>query len=579
MSKVLILEEQTHVPQSGYDHVFSFRAAPADSFPDHYLSAAEADSLYEEVYDALSASIEAHPFASWLSHRGIDLLWCFKKSIFEQAYLAVIRYEILQRVIHKFPGGQFYLERLPKNSKGSHLSEILEGSPFKTAANIRWIGEVVPEKISREDCPPNSFLPPMLVLGDLRRQSVATCYDFQKAQGVLRHLKQDGYILLSNSQPRRMFFNALLHRASLCQIHYRPQDGIGYTKICSELIERARREPGLFAGLRFRGLEVQNLLRSKLCRVFEESLPRLLFEIDRFHDFFSAASSLKSILLDEDISPPRRALCKIARSRGVQTFVECHGVIGGKHGFVPPAADKMFVWGEAQKKKLVMWGAPEEQIIISGYSRYTAYQKMDSVAVRRSVAKKFGLDPSKKIVLLAFPPITHSWFVIFEQKMRKVIEQTLAVVAELLGSIPQMQVVLKVHPADHEKSWYRDWLKKNHPERFVIVENYDSLLLAKAADFLIVYQSTYAVDGFALGKPVISLWDDSNFFDEFKPYKVFTEVKSAKELREAILKFLNGFVPPANWQEARRACLNENGEDPDRFIASVLKNGVSLVAT
>jgi len=104
-------------------------------------------------------------------------------------------------------------------------------------------------------------------------------------------------------------------------------------------------------------------------------------------------------------------------------------------------------------------------------------------------------------------------------------------------------------------------------------------LLAKAADFLIVYQSTYAVDGFALGKPVISLWDDSNFFDEFKPYKVFTEVKSAKELREAILKFLNGFVPPANWQEARRACLNENGEDPDRFIASVLKNGVSLVAT
>ena len=156
--------------------------------------------------------------------------------------------------------------------------------------------------------------------------------------------------------------------------------------------------------------------------------------------------------------------------------------------------------------------------------------------------------------------------------MKRVIAESLAAVEGVLKERCEVHILLKLHPSEQEKSFYHEWVRaRGLSARVTIIENYDPLLLAKAADFLIVYNSTYAVDGFAMDRRVILLHDDSWFLEEFKMYRIFEYAGSPDELQAAIFKLLaKPEGKPGRWQEARRECLNEDGIDAEEYIVACL---------
>ncbi len=87
-------------------------------------------------------------------------------------------------------------------------------------------------------------------------------------------------------------------------------------------------------------------------------------QIDNFHKMFKTMPKLKTVILDEDISPDKNALCQVARQYGAKSTVICHGQLGIISGFLPLTADFIQVKYPEQKSKLIKWGLEPFRIIV-----------------------------------------------------------------------------------------------------------------------------------------------------------------------------------------------------------------------
>ena len=73
-----------------------------------------------------------------------------------------------------------------------------------------------------------------------------------------------------------------------------------------------------------------------------------------------------ALVLDEDATPLARAAVAVGRRYGAGSFVVQHGVPYCRFGFSPPVADRVLVWGESSRQRLVEWGVPAERIRLTG---------------------------------------------------------------------------------------------------------------------------------------------------------------------------------------------------------------------
>lgn len=487
------------------------------------LTHEEDTRIYDEVYTQLTTALKNLQHRSPFQYRGVDLIWCLKRELFFYAYRASLKYEILKRDNQKDSAILIHPPSFLKKKRGTSL----RSGPWKKA-------------------------------------KVVIFSDYEKTKSII-NLFQKKVVYYSNSFSPRLYLVSLIKSFPF----YQTASAGRRFETCAEMshhyIELLQHKP-LFGENAMTGdLQMEPLLRPKIEQLFKDLLPRLLFEIDEAHRFFQRASELRTALLDEDMTPFKNAFCQVARHYDVRSFVECHGALGHKIGFLPLTADHIFVWGETQKEKMIRWGCPEKQILISGCSRYGPYQKMKLKEAKKKVVKKLGLDPAKKIILFAFTPMKGiNPFSI--EKTKGIIDEALNVVEHF----PKFQFIIKVHPGDDYFPYYENW-RRHHPysNRIFVVERYDPLLLAKAADLLVVYNSTYAVDGFALRKPVICLYDTATtMIDEFRKFTVFHYVDNSESLLKTIQTLIDEpYVQPS--PEAFRSLLNE-GEDPEKIIASFL---------
>ncbi len=569
MKTVRILEEKIAIPSNGFDHVFSFPSNPADSFPHHYINQRDFDSVYDELYTKLCHVLEQNPFKTMFSHEGVYLLWCLKKELFFYIFSMVMRHETFKRVLNRNQDSKFLIT----NAQDSHqvsLANVVKESRLDNHSRISFADNSLLAKLSDQLPEPKKlFWPGVFSFGDLAHSQIATFADYERSKSVLVRLKDRKPALFLNNPSPRVIFNALKNGFPFYQSSFSSKAWRTYqqkAEVFSALLSNNR----VFENFKIREVNCEPLLNWKMNDLFVSQLPKLLFEIDQMNQFFMRAKSLKSALLDEDVDVSQNAFCQVARKFGVVTFVELHGALGEKHGFMPFTADNMFVWGNAQKEKLIGWGCNGERILVSGCSRYSAFQKMDSSDAKKKVAKDLGFDPNEKMVVLAFMPVSR-WYQYFEEHMKQTISETLRVISEFTD---QARFVIKLHPADENIDFYRACIKQNKIEdRILMVQKYNPLLLAKASDFLIIYRSTYAVDGFALDKPVICLYDeDDDLICEYRKFSVFQYSNDKSMLRQMCQNLLaKPFVRPDSWNLAKSECLNA-GVDPDEFIAAQLLN-------
>lgn len=577
MSKVLVLEESVRkIPKTdGFHHVFSFFTNQADSFPENYLSSNEEESIYNQSFDEICSDLNSSALDKSFEYRGVPLVWCFKKRIFEYLFHARLRYHIFKRLAERFPLSDFYLSRGTQTGSSLSLAKIIIASSLRKSFRLHptYSGPRLQEKETKRTAF-QLMRSPFLALGRLIGKKVVIFSDFEKSKAVVLRAGGSSCVFFSTSFAPRDVFRAIGCKSAIYQSSFKFANRGNYNSLAQSFVKEFRRRELFSSSNTQEELRKGVLMSWRVEELFERSLPQLLFDIDQMHHFFMQARLVETALLDEDVSPAKSAFCHVARQYGVTSFVECHGSLGHQIGFLPMSADQIFVWGKPQKQKLVRWGCPAERIIVSGCSRYRQWELMDAQKLKHKVAREFKFDKGKQIILFGLPTTNPNRF-IFEHKMKGIIEDAFAVLLDVVRARKNsLQVIVKTHPGDSNLEFYRKWVRKeNLSDEVVVIDKHEPLILAKVADLVVVYHSTYAVDGFALRKPVIC-WGGSDILmlSEYKGFRTFHYADKKDELRSLIHRLLDhpekdhgGTLP-----NARAECLNETGEDPAAFIASYL---------
>lgn len=566
MARWWIQEESAPPAGLSFDKRFAILDYEGDLFPHDLLSDSDVYAIYDDIFSQMTKRFEEGGRES-LFYRGVDLLWCYKKVLFDYAYFAAQRHEAFARLVSRNPSDRFLVAEDRHNPVSPNLVQLLDLGPLAGDPRIERVGALLSRAPAGAAKSWKRIWPARLRMGSFSRCEAVLFSDYAKSQGVARRFERGRACYYSDSRSPKLFRWAA-GRYGVFQSD--AEGGVGARPEAAAFVENFGRL-GYFSERAFAGLDAQKLLRPKIAQLFSESLPGLLDQIDAQHDFFSRATSLKSALLDEDVSPAKSAFCQIARSRGVRSFVECHGMLGHPSGYLPLTADRILVWGPAQKSKFSRWGLAAGRAAVTGCSKYERYKQMGVSAARKQVASDLKFDPARKIVVVAFTSAKPPRFVLL-QDMRRYVSEILSAV----GALSQAQIIVKMHPGDSESnvSFVRNWRESlgRRPDVAVLSE-YDSLLLAKAADLLIVYRSTFAIDGFALSKPVICYADRScRSLDEFRGHGAFFYAESEKELRQLAEELLASPRLPDGSDEAKRQLLNEGSAlAPDVRIAEALR--------
>jgi len=579
MEKFAILETFQEMKPAGFGHVFSFTIGNGDSYPEDYVDEEKTNAIDDEVHATLIPYLEILAKKKEMVYRDVDLLWCFKKKLLNYVCFIEPRYRIFKTLLSRYHFKTLYLEDLKEDPDYPNLSFILNRSPLKQTIHIEKINS---QKAFSQEAVNGKWKPQRSILkrfcerfakGNIRNAKIALFADPFKSENIRTALSTVDLVLYSDILSPRLIGQSFYKNFSVYQADFSKSSREHYLEQSKPFITLLDQK-NIFQGFSVSDLRWDDLLQRNLRTHFERQLPKLLFDIDTLHMFFSKAKSLKACLLDEDVAPTKNAFCQLARHYGVVTYVESHGALGKRSSSLPLTAEKIFVWGKAQREKLIRWGCQPEKIIVSGRSLYSAYRKMDAGKIKEEVARELDLDPSKKIILIGLFIFRKYRKRIFENSRREMIRELFEVIAKY----KEVQVILKAkQKCDENGAIFQQWVARNNvSHRVKVIDDYNPLKLIMASDIMIAHKTTFAIDGFAMNKPVIAFHDPVSYLgEEFRERKAFYHANSKEELEDLIDKLLwNDYFQFKDCERAQKECLNYHDESPEKIIVSHLLSSI-----
>jgi hypothetical protein len=250
------------------------------------------------------------------------------------------------------------------------------------------------------------------------------------------------------------------------------------------------------------------------------------------------------ILVSSEHGIIQKSIMVAGRLRKIPTMALQHGTIGVIHkGYLSwkgsisetgdirspfcPIPDKTAVFGPYYFDLLTRIGAyPPESVVVTGEPRYDALIKASRSYDRDAFCKKFGLDPSRKLVLV----ITES---VPLQDGRMFLECVL----RALKDFPEVQIVVKPHPAEVGE-WYRDVLKQEGVDAVILSKRADTNEALFACDLLVASYSTVIIEATILGKLSVSAYlskgkDPTPYFKEVS-LRVYRKEDISAAIRKAL---------------------------------------------
>jgi glycosyltransferase involved in cell wall biosynthesis len=225
-----------------------------------------------------------------------------------------------------------------------------------------------------------------------------------------------------------------------------------------------------------------NLIISE--RILSYVKPKMLFftcEYDQFH----------------------RELTYIAHKKNIPVIALQHGVITSVHpGYIfnnsnmqLVLSDITFVSGKYHYNLLTKNSIYKpEHVAVTGLPRYDILYHANKIYDRKSFCNKWGLDPNRKIALVATENLPiHEENIIF-----------LKIILKSLKEFPILQVVVKPHPGEIGK-WYEKVVKEKETGVTILPKNSDTYEALYACDLFFIYASTTAMEAVVLNKPVIAV--------------------------------------------------------------------------
>jgi len=278
-----------------------------------------------------------------------------------------------------------------------------------------------------------------------------------------------------------------------------------FTKTLHDIEKTLREEAYLY-----RGTNISNVLRTCFgyyCRVylplmvlyFELSLQALRTEKPRL------------VMMINEYGGFERALLLAAHTMGVPSLAIQHGIIHRYHpGYMygrdevspdgsaqfpyAPLPTKTAVYGPYYKEILTQCSSyPEEAVIVTGQPRYDILHLAERRYDREKFCRRYGLDPSTKIALIATQPFSL-------KERREFFDSTI----QALSKIGGVQVVVKPHHRE-SREWYVEQLEELGVKALVLPPRYDTFEAIYSCDLLISVTSTTILEALILGKTAVSV--------------------------------------------------------------------------
>ncbi|HRK62359.1 MAG TPA: UDP-N-acetylglucosamine 2-epimerase [Candidatus Omnitrophota bacterium] len=580
MKKILLLEKKIDKLPAGYDLIFSFFPNADSQTPVDVIDIQTYRELYSQTFEILMSRIDSQAIStpSIFSYREVDLLQCFKKKLFNSCFDRLLRYQLLEKLVGTDESVFFELGELPQATK-ENLIFLIRNSRLdkKVAVSDSGSGiEPLKSQAKRHFPRYENYWPRHISFGCKKKSAVVVYSDFSKSAAILEKLKLESQapVFYTDVQSPGVFLKCFKKSIGYCQKAFNSKQKNKNNRVIEALIDSARTTK-IFQGETLSGLDMNVFFKFDLENIFRKMLPKLLHDIDSMVLFFDQNRNVKAALLDEDIAPSKNAFVQIAKKRKISSYVEVHAALGEKTGFAPVTADYLFVWGEAHRERMVKWGCESDRIIVSGCSRYLAYQNQDAAISRSKICRELNLCLEKPIVLVAFPPLSRSRFRFFENSWVRYFQEALSA----LSGFKNLQIIFKfkARANDEFRQIAEEWAAALPQDAVVrYVSELPSLEVINASDFVITFGSTFAIEGLALGKPVILLHaSQSPLFDELERFRPFLYADGVEEIKEAIHKILAGAgtLDAAKRNDVFSYYLGNGAESPtDIIVYSMLKH-------
>ena len=200
------------------------------------------------------------------------------------------------------------------------------------------------------------------------------------------------------------------------------------------------------------------------------------------------AARPSAILTEYDRNDMWSCLVLAARTLRIPTFTLVHGVVNEEAvGYVPVLADKVFCWGEMQRRQFIAAGEKRAEVLIGGCPRLTRELGVTQAEARA----KLGLAVDRPVLMLGTTSVN--------SRGRRELAELFCVAA---GKLDGVSAIVRLHPSEQLDIYAA--VASRHPHvRFML--NHEATLdeALAAADIVVVPNSGLGGDAVVKRRLVI----------------------------------------------------------------------------
>ncbi len=247
----------------------------------------------------------------------------------------------------------------------------------------------------------------------------------------------------------------------------------------------------------YEGIDLWPLVTPAFHEYFTALFPEAIRVVEVTRNLLRVEQPAVVVLTDE--RPPfQRAFTWACRTAGVPT-------VGVQDTLFPDlpygssiASDWIAVEGETARENLIKLGTPVEKIVVTGQPRFDFIAGLGQRFNRDETLKRLSLDPTRLTVLL----ISQYAGIYFRSEDK---HQALQAIYAAVAAMPELQLVVKLHPDDPHGSVERELAAAADLCAYNIVKSGETLELVHASDLVIVFFSTVGHEAILMDRPLIQI--------------------------------------------------------------------------
>jgi hypothetical protein len=548
-----------------------------------YAKTSDLDDIYNYVYSQINLWIdEQQKNKSDFTYLGVNLIKAFEKRIFDFLIILCQKRYVIRNLIEKEDPSELWIKRY-------HVGDDVRFPFLFQFANSLSLSNTVLKQFADEEAHEHSagrnkrlirFLSGMLdwimflvnKINVMKENSILICSDTEKISELFCSMKDQNVVLLQKKKTVRMFWQLFkngINSKSLFDFKISREEELEINKKANDLINRLET---FCTSLKIYDRDYAPYVKKFLIAAWRNELTESLKYVHKAHSMFRR-TKIKNLLVDEDKSVWKNILTQISRLYGVRSYVNIHGDLFNKIGFLPLCADYIFAWGKNQKHELKKWGLEERRIVVTGCTKYDKWKNYDNENVRKIICKNLKLSPNIPTVL--FGP--HS-LIKGQDILESVRWSEIKCAFSALSTLKNVNFIVKTHPGDPNVEDIRKLSKTLCQGEVRVLNDYDPLMLAKGVDVMLVHLSTYSIDGLAFRKPVVLL--DQYSMEKYMKLNYFYDGTSTHKIIDSINGVLSGRYDKhmASWRAAVDFCLDGMNGLASGKIAQILAKDDNVVA-